>query len=91
MDSYSDFRNKYLDAKSKIQTKLDIIVKTIAPVTEGTREPFFEKSAQNLIKLYFLLPLDYGINKEDYNMFNVSSNAITYKEKLVILNDMLPL
>jgi type IV secretory pathway TraG/TraD family ATPase VirD4 len=88
--SSSDHKQRYLDAQSLIQSKLDTIIKSIAPVNEAARDKFFDLAAQSLIKLYFLLPLDYGIERQDYTLFNVSSNSIYYEQKMIILNDMLP-
>ena len=86
----SVFKSKYQVAKSEIETRLEIIVSAIAPIPQSANEPYWYKSAQLLIKLYFLILLDYGIKKEDYTLFNICSNAITCQDKIQILNDSLP-
>lgn len=89
-EEYSQAKVESFTAKGKIEKKLDIIVNLINPINPESKDQFFDKKAQDLIKLYFLLPLDYGIDKIDYTLYSLSANALTYEDKLTILQDMLP-
>lgn len=80
----------YLTAKGLIEKKLDTIVNIISPINKNSKEQFFDKKAQDLIKLYYLLPLDFGINKQEYTLHNLSVTGLELENKLTLLQDMLP-
>ncbi|MDR2567765.1 MAG: type IV secretory system conjugative DNA transfer family protein [Mycoplasmataceae bacterium] len=90
MSRENPFSEKWMDAKSKIQKKLEQIATTICPVENSGKDVFWNEMAQKLIKLYFLLILDYGIEKKDYTLFNVSSNVNLFQDRMIILQDLLP-
>ena len=79
----------YQTAKGKIERKLDSIVNIICPITDKRNE-FWDLRAQALIKLYFLIQLDYGVDKIEYNFYNLSTNGMNLQENLGIMIDQLP-
>ena len=80
----------YQDARAKIENRLEKLVTSVNPIDEHAKDKFFDRQAQNLIKLYLLLPLEFGIIESEYTLYNVATNALQYENKLMIFTDRLP-
>jgi hypothetical protein len=74
---------------SKIEDVIDKIISNTSVIHSG-QNSFFEKKGQIIQKAYFLIPLDIGIQREQYTPYNCAFNGNNLMNELSVICEMLP-